>query len=466
MNKRSSNSLTHYPSIAIWSIRALSLVAILISGYLAFASFQSEGPAGCGGSSIIDCDHVLRSRWSKWFVIPVSLPAVFVYACILTTSFVNRTNDSAQLILFSSSLAVGLAAIWFAGLQLFVIHKLCLYCLAVHSCGLAIALISICSLKGSSTQPSTSKTLVTSVCVAFGAFLLLAVGQIVATPSGEFVITESGDTEAQPPAVADFADLRSERTTTLKPPIPQHEGNSKLPQDSDLNFLNESATTTKHGTSSAPLNNSATTNQQNGILSSRVTTTDRTIKILKGRQTVFVKDHPIIGDPNTPELFVKLFDYTCPDCRRLHGQLERFQKKRSEPIAVLLMPVPMNKKCNPYVIKDGNRHVFACELARIAIAIWMEEPTRFAKFHHWMMESSEPPSLPACKEMGRRILGGQRFENVISSSEVNRRLDYYTKIYRAAGAKVIPKLFVRDRLIVGTSQDDARIMQALSQLLH
>ena len=64
-----------------WLLRALALVALVAAGYLSWAS-SSDGAVVCG-SGALDCEAVLQSRWSHWFNVPVSVPAVSLYATML-----------------------------------------------------------------------------------------------------------------------------------------------------------------------------------------------------------------------------------------------------------------------------------------------------------------------------------------------------------------------------------------------
>ena len=128
----------------VWTLRVLSTVALGISTYLAWVAFNSTGVAGCGGS-LFDCDHVLSSRWSRLFDVPVGVGAAALYVGILLTLSFCRSNVSerSQLLawrcLTCGSLAAGLAALWFVALQIFVIGHFCSYCLVAHACGLTIA---------------------------------------------------------------------------------------------------------------------------------------------------------------------------------------------------------------------------------------------------------------------------------------------------------------------------------------
>ena len=128
----------------IWVLRVLSSVALCISIYLAWVAYNSTGVAGCGGG-IFDCDHVLNSRWSKWFQIPVGAAAALLYLAVISAlSFCGtKTTDRRQAYAWRGltvcGVAAGLAALWFIGLQIFVIGNYCSYCLLAHTCGLTIA---------------------------------------------------------------------------------------------------------------------------------------------------------------------------------------------------------------------------------------------------------------------------------------------------------------------------------------
>src|SRR4051812_78943 len=68
----------------LWAARAAAFVAMLVSGYLLYASLMTHDQvAGCGGGTVFDCDEVLSSRWSHWLQLPVSLPGIVIYGLAL-----------------------------------------------------------------------------------------------------------------------------------------------------------------------------------------------------------------------------------------------------------------------------------------------------------------------------------------------------------------------------------------------
>jgi uncharacterized membrane protein len=128
----------------VWSLRILCAVALSITGYLAFTALRSEDVAGCGSGVYFDCSHVLHSRWSKILTLPVSVPAFALYALMFAALLVcgqpGIRSRLAWATITVGAFAAGVVAFWFAGLQLFSVGHLCIYCIAAHSCGVALCL--------------------------------------------------------------------------------------------------------------------------------------------------------------------------------------------------------------------------------------------------------------------------------------------------------------------------------------
>ncbi|MEM9940619.1 MAG: vitamin K epoxide reductase family protein [Planctomycetota bacterium] len=128
-------------------IALVSIVAFSASSYLAFVAFTSSKVAGCGSGKLFNCGHVISSRWSLWFGIPVSVLAASLYVglvaalCVAVSKKVSQSARSlAWMTVSVLALSAGMAAIWFVSLQIFDLGHLCTYCLVAHGCGLVAAI--------------------------------------------------------------------------------------------------------------------------------------------------------------------------------------------------------------------------------------------------------------------------------------------------------------------------------------
>ena len=137
---------------ARYALVPLALVGAGIALYLLLLWIGHRGlPAGCGQGS--GCAEVLNSRWSQVLGLPVSGLALGAYAGILiavcTLSFArigSQLRWTSTVLVFLATTLVGVA-IWFVGLQFFVIKALCPWCLAEHALGLLAAAIVFASTR-------------------------------------------------------------------------------------------------------------------------------------------------------------------------------------------------------------------------------------------------------------------------------------------------------------------------------
>ena len=150
-------------------VRALAVIGLAISAYLFFLKLTGTitSVRGCGGSG--GCENVLGSKWSQWFGIPVSAFSTLLYGGLIAVTFQPHKS-----ILKGIAVVLLAAALWFIGLQIFVIKSFCPWCCATHLVGIvaAVAILKVNSQTktGYSSGPATLAGLVL--------FSILAIGQI------------------------------------------------------------------------------------------------------------------------------------------------------------------------------------------------------------------------------------------------------------------------------------------------
>lgn len=113
----------------------LSLLGLLVSGYLTYEHFTDNATLACTVTGVVDCSKVTSSAWSTFVGVPVSVLGVVFFALLvgLCLPSVWRLGsvwlDRARLAWVSVGLAMALYLVW---AELFRIHAICLWCTGVH----------------------------------------------------------------------------------------------------------------------------------------------------------------------------------------------------------------------------------------------------------------------------------------------------------------------------------------------
>ncbi|MBI1370013.1 MAG: hypothetical protein GC162_15335 [Planctomycetes bacterium] len=138
----------------LWTMRILTLVALAIGVFLLTIDVawsikqQTAKVPFCSAFSWLDCETVIsHPRWSNWFGIPVSMAGVVVYlGMLIGLGLVDKAKSDARRgrigwWLAAGAVAAATAALWFVGIQLLAIGKICQYCMAEHAIGLTLAFL-------------------------------------------------------------------------------------------------------------------------------------------------------------------------------------------------------------------------------------------------------------------------------------------------------------------------------------
>jgi uncharacterized membrane protein len=131
------------------ALRLAALCGLLLSGWLLFqkASGSITYLVGCGAGS--GCANVLGSRWSQWFLVPVTALSLLLYAALLFLTFKPHRT---ALLAIGTCLAG--AAVWFGIVQAFILHSFCPWCLAAHLIGLTCAVLIFRGERGKTASPA------------------------------------------------------------------------------------------------------------------------------------------------------------------------------------------------------------------------------------------------------------------------------------------------------------------------
>ena len=401
----------HWP---LWLLRLLLLLSATLSGYLAYNRLWAEASLGCGLGGL--CSEVLASRWAMWLGVPVSLPALSLFATALVSTFFItpqvplKVRSQAEIILISSLVTAAIAGAWFTLIQVLEPRLFCIYCLTIHLSALSALTFSLLQNKLLLSGIREKTSLFASSLLTMAILTIFIVGQLFTASSANWEIEHVNNEFEISPFVF------------------------QTPTDPE--------TITKDSTNIAP------------------------DKMLSDLVHFNRRSFPLLGSPDATICIATLYDYTCHSCRQMHFQIQQAVQHFDREIAVILVPVPLHSSCNASVQDDGPRHRDACNLTRLAIAVWRLDTEAFIVFDRWLFESERPRTWAAAKKVAARLVGTEDLEEELNHWFVNAQIEQNTSLYAYLGADTLPKLVLPKAILSGTTTSDRELIQLLRQHLH
>jgi protein-disulfide isomerase len=170
---------------------------------------------------------------------------------------------------------------------------------------------------------------------------------------------------------------------------------------------------------------------------------------------------PLVGLPDAPYVVNLLFDYKCPHCQQLHLMLDEAVRRYGGKLAFALCPTPLNSQCNPYVPRDVDEFKDSCELAKVALAVWVAKREAFPAFNRWMFSFDsgdrwQPRSLDAAKAKAIELVGQAKFDAAQADPWIDRYMRTSIRIYGETiqnGNHAVPKLVFGSRWVIPEPND-------------
>ena len=402
---------TPAPGWVIWT-RLLLTVAVAGAGYLAWVSIQNGPVAGCGPES--GCSKVLQSRWAYWLGVPVSVPAVLVYLGLLASTFFQQRRPGSEdqrrawTLLVTLSFVVAGAALWFIGLQVFVLHSFCKFCMTAHTCGLVAA--GLCLTRapfGTEAPRSRWETAETKFLLnrrlalrlaglGWAGVAVLVAGQLLVEKQRNVVKTID---LVSAPGKTNFtllAPTSNVATATsqvrVAPAVPP---NAVVP-----------APITPRAITTPPPALVVQPTSPPPAIAQRLQ--PRLLSLYNGSFQFKLDEVPMLGSPDAPMLSVCLFDYTCHHCRALHRMLAQAQQRFGNLLGIVTLPMPLATNCNPAIHRFMRPHAQACDYAYLGLAVWRANPAVFHQFDEWLFAPAEVAPIEQARQYAAQLVGAEK----------------------------------------------------------
>lgn len=485
-------------SIVRVSMFVIAAAGLAFSSYLGWAALTSSKVVGCSSGELFDCSHVLQSKWSTSFGIPVGVLAAGLYlttlACltVLSTVKANRVQMIAKGALIVCATSAAFAALWFIGLQLLVVERLCQYCLAAHTCGLLLAGLVIWKLNLGELRTTLLAT------VALVGFAALATGQIMSEEPDTFVIethTPIESTDENDESGEDAGELFSAPGFEDDLSMNEQQMNGQINNRSIVDEENVSAVAEKKQLGNHGINNSVSgqfiVSMSQMLAGSQImisapatrignptnepTVQDdddnidkdekerRIVSVNGGRLKLDAAQWALAGSADADLIFVEMFDYTCPHCRENHRSIKgAIDRLGGDKVAVLAMVTPLNARCNNTVQSTNSQHAEACELANISLALWRVDREKFAEFHDWLFEGNTP-SAAAARAKAESLVDKEKLAKELGGTLVGKYVAKHVDFYKRLGSGTVPKLLFPGTTVTGKVGSVDSLVQIINQ---
>ena len=468
-------------------IAALAVVALCLSGYLSWTTWSAGSMAGCTGDGLIDCDHVLASHWSKWLGLPVSLLGSLTYIGILAACWpaARHSQGLALSILLTLSLMAAGSAVWFIGLQIVVLQSFCIYCMAVHTCGLSIGVLTLFFVREATagskddqmrallgvanvSQPSNEQS---EIATQYRLYPLVAMGiaavGLTVLMGGQYFFQPAGlvlERIAKAPASSDIESTVAETTSAGV-------GDAAPAGDlaADRGEMSEPAEIGFDSNTDGPDNLASIVDKDHPEKSSTPTeevpsSASRLIAFNGLSEPVDVYDVPVLGNPEAEHVLVEMMDYTCTHCRHLHHHVHAALERYGDQVAFVVYHAPLSKRCNPHVQRDRPVHVHACDYARLALGVWKLDQTKFVEFHDWLMESKKAPSVFEARQKAMKLVGEKILLDKALKADLFRGFASNSDVVKEVRSG-LPLLLSEDGIIRGYPKNEGEWFMFLEELL-
>ncbi len=191
----------------------------------------------------------------------------------------------------------------------------------------------------------------------------------------------------------------------------------------------------------------------------------RIVSISGGRTRLNARHWPLLGKPDAKYIFVEMFDYTCPHCKNTHRAVSGAFKTMGDDLAILALPVPLNNSCNSTVRVTNAKHAEACEIARIAIAVWRCNPSKFHTFHDWMFEAPNARTAFDARNKGAALVGKEKLDKELAKPYASQYIAKHVQLYQRAGSGTVPKMLFPRSTINGEIVQSSTLVNIIKQQL-
>ncbi len=453
----------------VWITRIALALGCLLSIYLTIASLKQGQVYGCIGEPA--CYLPLRTRWGHWFGLPIGVPGAVAYGIlfILSTQIKAYTTEIASPqvrsgFVFLAALTAFVGA-WLLVVQIGLMRAICPYCVLVNLCGILVMILYISWFLRN--YASSLWALLAMVLVMSGHFI----GFSEPVPGGS---GKPKPTKTAPAQVADPVDefLGSIASIAVSPEAGKvQEKDVREPVFDTVGLtvtkVQEIGLNDKVILPPAPVLTPPQVFDEmvdgDGTMGTRVQRTH--YELAEGKIRLKVGTVPVIGLTNATHVIGLMYDYTYTNSVTMYRMMDQAVKRYRGQVAVVLIPVPMDKDCNDWVVYTKDPQTNSCEYCTFSSLVWRQRPDTYLAFESYLTKTTPPPPVYQVEGVVLKLLGEKIFNSSFNQDDAYRSLRKNVALYRKLELGSVPKLISRKRVALGVTPIAEDLYNYLENLL-
>jgi protein-disulfide isomerase len=189
----------------------------------------------------------------------------------------------------------------------------------------------------------------------------------------------------------------------------------------------------------------------------------RIITVAGGQIALDIRHWPLLGKPDAKYVFVEMFDYTCPYCRATHQAVRGAMEHFGDDLAILALPVPLDAACNRAVGYTAPEHAEACEIAKIAVAVWRVSRKQFAPFHSWLFDPSYRRTAAEARQHAAELVGETALQQELALPHAANYIAKHVELYERVGSGSLPKVLLPNSTVSGSVESAPTLIDMITR---
>jgi uncharacterized membrane protein len=185
-----------------------------------------------------------------------------------------------------------------------------------------------------------------------------------------------------------------------------------------------------------------------------------------GRFDIIPGHAPTIASPHAEHYIVMLSDYACPHCRQTHAVLQETLARYGGRIGLIVLPTPLDRKCNPTLVDSVPPEPQDCALNRLAVAVWCADRASFPAMDRWLMAAGRARGEDEARLHAAELVGEARLAHAEADPAVDAILKQDSQLYAMIHGGKLPQLLFGATHITGTLADSDELERAIRREWH